>query len=111
MIIGEDFEFADSIKSDTAAIRLLTGPYNGVVYRYTQMSVKENDDDSATLMFDYELFEMKDFTETSLRSDQRFTQHIGLVLNTLILEAVDQTLNTDGSNNESRSTNTEESNQ
>ena len=110
MIIGEDFEFVDSLKTDTAAIRILTGPYNGVVYRYTQMSVKENDDESATLMFDYELLEMKDFTETTLRNDVRFTQHIGLILNTLILEVVDHTLNISGSNNESRSTNTKESN-
>lgn len=89
MIIGEDFEFNDTLKTDTAAIRLLTGPYKDVLYRYTNMSVKENDNDTATMSFDYELFEMGEHTETSLRKDKRFTEHIGLILNTLIIEAVE----------------------
>lgn len=93
MIIGEDFMFMDSIKADTSALKLLTGPYKDVVYRYTNMSVKENDDETATLIFDYELYEMGNHTETTLRKDDRFTQHIGLVLNTLILEAIEHKVN------------------
>ena len=89
MIIGEDFEFNDKLKTDTAAIKLLTGPYKNVIYRYTSMSVKENNNDTATMQFDYELFEMGEHTETSLRKDKRFTEHIGLILNTLIIEAVE----------------------
>ena len=89
MIIGEDFEFNDTLKTDTAAIKLLTGPYKNVMYRYTSMSVKENNNDTATMQFDYELFEMGEHTETSLRKDKRFTEHIGLILNTLIIEAVE----------------------
>ena len=89
MIIGEDFEFNDTLKTDTAAIKLLTGPYKNVIYRYTSMSVKENNNDTATMQFDYELFEMGEHTETSLRKDKRFTEHIGLILNTLIIEAVE----------------------
>jgi hypothetical protein len=93
MIIGEDFMFMDTIKADTSPLKLLTGPYKDVVYRYTNMSVKENDDETATLIFDYELYEMGNHTETTLRKDDRFTQHIGLVLNTLILEAIEHKVN------------------
>lgn len=91
MILGEDFMFMDSMKTDTTAIKLLTGPYKDIVYRYTQLNVKENDDDSATISFSYELYEMGENTETSLRKDERFHEHIGLVLNSLILDAVEHT--------------------
>lgn len=89
MILGEDYMFMDSMKTDTTTIKLLTGPYKDVVYRYTNMSVKENDNDTASLIFDYELYEMGEHTETSLRQDTRFIGHIGLILNSLILEAVE----------------------
>lgn len=94
MILGEDFMFMDSMKTETIAIKLLTEPYKDIVYRYTKLNVKENDDDSATLSFSYELYEMGDNTETSLRKDEKFHQHIGLVLNSLILEAVEHVENT-----------------
>lgn len=89
MILGEDFMFMDSIKADTTPLKLLTGPYKDVIYRYINMTVKENDDDTASMIFDYELFEMGSHTETTLRKDDIFTQHIGLVLNTLLLEALE----------------------
>lgn len=91
MILGEDFIFMDSMKTDTTAIKLLTGPYKDVVYRYTQLNVKENIDDTATLSFSYEVHEMGEHTETALRKDVRFQEHIGLVLNSLIIEAVEYT--------------------
>jgi hypothetical protein len=91
MIVGEDFEFVDTLKTDTAAIRLLCGPYKDVVYRYTTMAIRENEDDSATLSFDYELLQLAEHYETKLRKDIRFQEHLGLILNTLILELVDKT--------------------
>lgn len=109
MILGEDFMFNDSMKTDTTAIKLLTGPYKDIVYRYTQLSVKENTNDTATMFFDYELYEMGEHTETSIRKDERFTKHIGLILNTLILEAVDD-LEKNGTNDEHRKADTQESN-
>ena len=110
MILGEDFEFVDSLKTDTAAIRLLSGPYKDVVYRYTVMSMRENDDDSATLSFEYELLQLGEHYETKLRSDKKFQEHVGLILNTLILELVEQTLEKDRLN-DNRTTDTEESDQ
>ena len=92
MIVGEDFKFRDSLVKDekeTVPIELLTGPFKGVVLRYTQVSVQENKDDTATLKFDYDMLKIPNrFSEVGLRRNPKFENHIGLVLNTLILEAV-----------------------
>lgn len=89
MILGEDYGFRDDMKEETVPIELLTGPYKGVILRYNTVAIKEMDDDTAKLLFDYELLEMGNHTETSLRKDNQFTQHIGLVLNSMILETLD----------------------
>jgi hypothetical protein len=94
MILGIDFMFMDSMKEETTPIKLLSGPYKDIVYRYETLSLKENADDTATLAFNYILYEVGEHTETQLRKDKRFEQHIGLVLNSLILDAIDIGKNT-----------------
>lgn len=92
MIVNEDFKFRDDLvkeKSDTVPIELLTDPYKGVILQYTKVSVKEQKDNTATLKFEYEIKRAGDLTETSLRKDKKFEKHIGLILNSLILEVVD----------------------
>lgn len=89
MIIGKDFKFRDDLKNDTVPIELLLDPYSKIVYRYTQVGVKENDNSTATLKFQYDLIEMGDYTETSLRKDKVFENILGLILNLLILDAAD----------------------
>lgn len=90
MIMGEDYIFRDDMKEyDTVPIEMLTGPFKGVILRYTQVGVKELEDGTAKLRFQYELYEMGDFTETALRKDHKFEQHAGLILNSLILESVE----------------------
>ena len=42
------------------------------------------------MLFDYDLLEMGDHIETSLRKDVKFIHHIGLVLNTMILETLEE---------------------
>jgi hypothetical protein len=97
MKINEDFKFRDDFKNlDTVPIELLLGEFKGVILRYTTVSVKENDDKTATLQFSYDLLEMGDHTETSLRRSKLFNDYIGLVLNTMILEVVDGELNESG---------------
>jgi len=92
--LGKDFRFRDDMHKpgevgDTIPIEVLTGPYKNVIYRYVKIGVKEKDDGEAVLQFIYDLFEMGDHTETSLRNDKRFTEHIGLILNHLILETLE----------------------
>ena len=92
--VGKDFRFRDDMHKpgevgDTIPIEILTGPYKNVIYRYVKIGVKEKDDGEAVLQFIYDLFEMGEHTETSLRNDERFTKHIGLILNHLILETLE----------------------
>lgn len=89
MNIAEDWKFRDDLKEDTVPIELLTGPYKGVTFRYTDVKVVEQEHGTAKMQFNYELYQMGEHTETSLRKDTKFTTHIGLILNKLILEVVD----------------------
>ena len=92
MLIGKDYLLRDDLYEEdkTLPIQLLTGPYKDVILRYTTVAIKEMEDDQAKMIFDYDLLEMGDHTETSLRKDPKFTQHIGLVLNTMILETLEE---------------------
>jgi hypothetical protein len=91
MIIGKDYLLRDDMYEEdkTLPIELLTEPYKGVILRYTTVSIKEVDDNQAKMIFDYDLLEMGDHTETYLRKDVKFTEHAGLVLNTMILETLE----------------------
>ena len=89
MVLGEDYAFCDDMKKDTVPIKLTSGPYKDVVYRYTKVSIKEKEkEETAVLNFDYDLYEMGEHSEIKLRRDPKFNRHIGLVLNTLILESL-----------------------
>lgn len=91
MIIGKDYRLRDDLYEEdkTLPLELLTGPYKGVILRYTTVAIKEMEDNQAKMLFDYELLEMGNHTETSLRRDVKFTEHAGLVLNTMILETLE----------------------
>jgi hypothetical protein len=92
MIIGKDYLLRDDLYEEdkTLPIQLLTGPYKDVILRYTTVSIKEMENDQAKMLFDYDLLEMGNHTETSLRKDVKFTHHVGLVLNTMILETLEE---------------------
>jgi len=106
MILGEDYAFRDKLvksKEETVPIEVLTGPFKGVILRYTQVAVRENQNETATLQFDYDLLKIpQDHSEIGLRRNKIFEKHIGLILNSLILEAV-------GPEDEHRNTNSKES--
>jgi hypothetical protein len=91
MIEATDFRFRDDLasKQDTVPIEILIAPYKGVILRYNQVNVKEMDNGTATLRFAYDLIETADHTQVSLRKDQRFEQHLGILLNHLILESLE----------------------
>lgn len=107
MIEQKDFRFRDDmnqgVEKNTVPIEILTQPYNNVIFRYTTVAVKEKDDGTAVLRFQYDLLDVGEFTETKLRNDKRFEQHLGLLLNHLILESAEH------EHNESRKNDTTES--
>lgn len=93
---GEDYRFRDDLlkdESETVPMEILTGPYKDVIMRYTRVGVKEKDDSTAVLQFQYDLIEMGEHTETQLRKDPRFEQHLGILLNHLILESAESEVN------------------
>lgn len=100
MIPGVEYKFRDDLakKYDTVPIELLTENYQGVILRYTQVGVQELENNTAKLKFSYDLIEMGKHTETNLRRSKEFENHIGMILNRMILEVVDS----DGTKSESR---------
>lgn len=91
MILNEDYKFRDDMpetENDTIPIEVLTGPYKGVIFRFTTVQLQEGEF-QATLKFQYELFEMGQHTETSLRKDPLFNNTAGLILNQIILETAE----------------------
>lgn len=86
MILGIDFRFSNVYNTDTSAIELLTEAYKGVIFRFTNVGVRENDNSTATLRFAYEILSPGKFKEELLRQDKYFEQHLGLILNTLIID-------------------------
>jgi len=92
MIVNEDYRFRDDLAKeeiDTVPIELLTGPFKGVILRYTRVAVQEGFHD-ARLMFEYDILKMPgDFSQPGLRKNKMFEETIGLILNAMILEVVD----------------------
>jgi len=86
MILGIDFRFSNVYNTDTSAIELLTEAYKGVIFRFKDVGVRENQDGTATLRFSYEILSPGKFKEELLRKDEYFERHLGLILNTLIID-------------------------
>ena len=86
MILGIDFRFSNVYNTDTSAIELLTEAYKGVIFRFISVGVRENEDQTATLKFAYEILSPGKFKEDLLRQDPYFEHYLGLILNTLILD-------------------------
>lgn len=107
MIENDDFKFRDDLykpeAGDTIPIEILTGPFKGVIFRYIRIGVSEKENGEAVLRFQYELLQMGNYTETQIRSDQRFTNHIGILLNHLIIELSENTQNDIGENDPTQS--------
>lgn len=93
MIEPGDFKFRDDLynaaKGETVPLEILLSPYEGVILRFSQVGIKEQENGTAVLQFGYELLETANHTETKLRKDSRFEQSLGLLLNHLILEAAE----------------------
>jgi hypothetical protein len=89
MILGTDYQFRDEYKTDTVPIEILTGPHKGVIFRYLNVRVVENEDGTAKIGFGYDLLDRNGFTETTLANNKHFQEFLGLVLNQLILDVTE----------------------
>jgi molybdopterin/thiamine biosynthesis adenylyltransferase len=106
MKLGKDFIFRDDLKKDTVPIQILNCIFEDIVIRYTNVSIIEKETNEAVVRFDYEIIECpEEFVEKKLRSNKQFQEHLGLILNTLILDIVEQS----GRNDDNRKNNSEKS--
>jgi len=92
MELGIDWIFRDDLfnpKEDgsTVPIELLVDPFAGVVYNYTTVKFKLGEDDVPRIQYDYEIIKTNDLSMVTLRKNQKFNTILGLILNTLLLDA------------------------
>lgn len=83
-----DFKFVKG-EDDSIFLELLSGEYSGVVYRYGQVSVQEDEEkESASLMFEFQIVDSGDFD--SLLDDSDFKNHIGKILSTIVENQIEE---------------------
>ena len=92
MELGIDWIFRDdlfNIKEDgsTVPIELLVDPFAGVCYRYTYVKFRVDEDNVPRIGYDYEILKTNDLSMMTLRKNEKFNTVLGLVLNTLLLDA------------------------
>lgn len=110
MELGTDFIFRDDLFKDeegsTVPIELKVDPFEGVCYRYTTVKFKVGEDDIPRIAYDYEILKSNDLSLMTLRKNDKFNTVLGLVLNTLLLDASESEIMS-----ENRTDNTEEPDQ
>lgn len=101
MELNKDYKFRDDLfdkraEGSTVPIELLLDPYHGVCYRYTAVKFVEKED-TPIMQFAFEILNPGKFTEMTLRKDNFFMTHLGVILNALLLETAG--VNEDGTDN------------
>lgn len=92
MKLGIDYKFRDDLfdakkEGTTVPIELLVDPYQGVVYNYTTVKFKMEEDGVPKIQYDYDIIDPGKFSMVKLRKDEFFWKNLGLILNELLLEA------------------------
>ena len=113
MELGTDYKFRDDLfneKEDgtTCPIELILDPFTGIVYRYTTVKFRLGEDDIPRISYDYEIIKTNDLSMVTLRKNAKFNTMLGLILNSLLLDASEQQ---NGMDVETRTNNHKESDQ
>lgn len=92
MELGTDWQFRDDLfnaKEDgtTVPIEILVDPFAGIVYRYTTVGFKMGEDNVPRMQYDYEIIKTNDLSMVTLRKNAKFNTMLGLILNSLLLDA------------------------
>lgn len=101
MIPNKDYKFRDDLiktATDTVPIELLIEAFQGIVYRYDRVHIREQDE-HARMNFEFSFIELNGFDEEKLRANKTFNHTLGLILNAMILEYVDSAEPTSGNGN------------
>jgi hypothetical protein len=93
MELGKDYFIADDKGLETSPVEILIDPFKGVKFRFTVVRFKldknEDGEQFARVQFDYELLDPMKFTETQLRKNKVFEEFVGLILNSIMLDATE----------------------
>ncbi len=94
--------YVEKADSDFTSIKILTEPYNGIIYTYGKVKVSEpeneNENENATLIFDYRVDEVPPIFEKSreeIENDQDFSHFIGDILVEILEDSVDHDRSSD----------------
>ena len=92
MELGTDYKFRDDLfdlkqEGTTVPIELILDPFAGVCYRYTTVTFKMGEDNVPRILYDYEIIKTNDLSMITLRKNEKFNNILGLILNTLLLDA------------------------
>lgn len=92
MELGTDWKFRDDLfnskeEGSTCPIEILVDPFAGIVYRYTQVAFKMGEDNVPRMQYDYEILKTNDLSMVTLRKNAKFNTMLGLILNSLLLDA------------------------
>jgi hypothetical protein len=82
--LDEDFQFHDFPDTDLTGIRILKGPYAGVLYYYTNAAVEEQGY-LATLKFGYMIVDSANYAKNELEKDEKCVTMLGDILSEIIL--------------------------
>lgn len=81
-----DYRFRDDLHypdSELSIIELLKEPYCGILYCYGRTNIETVDDEKGVLKFEFRVFNRD---QKELAANKEFIQHIGEVLNSIILD-------------------------
>jgi len=77
---GVDYNYIYPSKDDKSVhIKLLTGDYQGTIFKYGKVKFEEKDD-QAYLLFAYDVIESKKMKPKKLEKSEDFKNHIGNLL-------------------------------
>ena len=94
MELGKDFSFRDDLfdakkEGTTVPIELMVDPFKGVVYNYTKVTFRVDENDVPRIGYDYEIIKTNDLSMMTLRKNEKFNTMLGLILNAMLLEMAD----------------------
>lgn len=90
-----DFTYDNENKSNLVAIKILTGKYAGVVFRYVdsiQVADKENPDGSLSITFECDILEPLKFDKAKLKGNKKFEKIVGDILISIIMSQAVETV-------------------
>lgn len=87
-IEGVDYRFRDDVENDEGLtiIELLNGQYSGILYCYGRTNIETVDSENGVLKFQFKVLDTTEEEKEKYKKDKDFIQHIGEILNSIILD-------------------------